>query len=72
MCDLLFFPCYLSIVQRVYKAVIKAKGGYFENSKIKIYIDSFNTLKKCFYYYMIQYVLFHSFYVLTIILDCKK
>ena len=27
---------------RVYKAVIKAKGGYFEKSKI--YLDLFNTV----------------------------
>ena len=40
---------------RVRKAVNKAKGGYFEESKIK---NLFNTF---FGYYMIPYVLFHSF-----------
>jgi hypothetical protein len=43
-------------IPRVCKAVIKAKGGYFEESKI--YFDWLNTF---FGYYMIQYVLFHSF-----------
>ena len=28
---------------RVWKAVIKAKGGYFAESKIKKYFDLFNT-----------------------------
>ena len=52
---------------RVCKAVIKAKGGYFEESQIKIYL--FNTF---FGYYMIPYVLFHSFDVFTLILQCRK
>ena len=43
---------------RVCKAVIKAKGGYFDESQI--YLDLFNTF---FGYYMIQFVLFHSFVV---------
>ena len=29
---------------RVCKAVIKAKGGYFEETKYEIYFDLFNTL----------------------------
>jgi hypothetical protein len=29
---------------RVCKAVIKTKGGYFEESQYKIYFDLFNTL----------------------------
>ena len=37
---------------RVYKAVIKAKGGYLKNLKYKIYFVLFN---------MIPYVLFPSF-----------
>jgi hypothetical protein len=41
---------------RVYKAVLKTNGGYFEESG----------------YYMIPYVLFHSFDVFTIILQCRK
>ena len=41
---------------RVCKAVIKAKGGYFE--KYKTYFELFNTF---FGYYMIPYVLFCSF-----------
>ena len=52
---------------RVCKAVIKAKGGYCEESKI--YFELFNTF---FGYYMIPYVLFHSFDVFTIILQCRK
>ena len=28
---------------RVFKAVIKAKGGYLKNLKYKIYFDMFNT-----------------------------
>jgi hypothetical protein len=51
---------------RVCKAVMKAKGGYFEESKI--YFDLFNT----FGYYMIPYVLFHSVDVFTIILQRRK
>ena len=51
----------------VRKAVIKAKGGYFEESKI--YFDLFTTF---FGHYMIPFVLFHSFYVVTIILQCRK
>ena len=43
---------------RVCKAVIKAKGGFFEESQIKMYVDLFNTV--FFGYYMIPYVLFHS------------
>ena len=54
---------------RVCKAVIEAKGGYFEESKYKIYFDLFNTV---FGYYMIPCVLFHSFDVFTIILQCRK
>ena len=45
---------------RVCKAVIKAKGGYFEESQV---LHLFNT---CFGYYMIPYVLFHSFYVYNV------
>jgi hypothetical protein len=41
---------------RVCKAVIKAKGGYIEESQK--YLDLFNTF---FGYYMIPYMLFHSF-----------
>ena len=48
---------------RLCKAV-KAKGGYFEESKI--YLDMFNNG------YMIPCVLFHSFDVFTIILQCRK
>ena len=51
---------------RMCKAVMKAKGGYFEESKI--YFDLFNT----FGYYMIPYVLFHSVDVFTIILQRRK
>ena len=57
----------VDIMPRVCKAVIKAKGGYFEESKI--YLDLFNTF---FYYYMIPTVLFHSCDVFTIILQCRK
>ena len=47
---------------RLCKVVIKARGGYFEESHIKyILIEHF-----FFGYYMIQYVLFHSFDVFTI------
>jgi hypothetical protein len=53
-------------MQRVCKAVIKAKGGYFEESKI--YFDFFEHL---FAYYMIPCVLFHSFDVFTIIQQCN-
>jgi hypothetical protein len=56
---------------RVCKTVIKAKGGYFEESKI--YYDMFNTF--CFLggiTTLIPYVLFHSFDVFTIILQCRK
>jgi hypothetical protein len=51
----------------VCKAVIKAKGGYFEESQIlkKIIIIMFNTF---FVYCMIPYVLFHCVDVFTIIL----
>ena len=49
---------------RVCKAVIKAKGGHFE--EYQIYFDLFNTF---FGYYVIPYVLFHSFDVFTIILQ---
>ena len=48
----------------VCNAVIKAKGGYSEESKSKIYFDLDNTF---FGYYMIPYVLFHSFDVYTIV-----
>jgi hypothetical protein len=51
---------------RVCKAVIKAKDGYFEESKI--YFDLFNT----FFGYFVIHVLFHSFHVFTIILQCRK
>ena len=51
---------------RVCKAVIKAKGGYFEETRI--YFDLFNT----FGYYMIPCVLFHRVDVFTIILQCRK
>ena len=55
---------------RVCNAVIKAKGGYLKNLKYKIYLDLFNTF---FGYFMIPYVLFHSFDdVFTIILQCRK
>ena len=48
---------------RVCKAGIKAKGGYLKNLKYKIYFDLFNPF---FGYYMIPYVLYHSFDVFTI------
>ena len=51
---------------RVCKAVIKAKGGYLKNLKSQIYLDLF---KKKIGYYMIPYVLFHSFELFTIILQ---
>jgi hypothetical protein len=54
---------------RVCKAVIKAKGGYFEKLKYNIYFELFNTFLG---YYMIPYVLFHSFDAFTIILQCRK
>ena len=50
---------------RVCKAVIKAKGGYFEESKIK---NIFLFVLQLSGYYMIPYVLFHIFDVFTIIL----
>ena len=50
---------------RVCKAVIKAKGGYFEESQIK---NIFGFVYIFFGYYMIPYVLVHSFDVFTIIL----
>ena len=53
---------------RVCKAVIKSKGGSFEESKIEIDFDLFNTF---FGYYMIH-VLFHSVDVFTIILQRIK
>ena len=40
-----------------------------KNLKSKIYIDLFNTV---FGYYMVPFVLFHSFDVFTIILQCRK
>ena len=40
-----------------------------KNIKYKIYFDLFNTF---FGYYIIPYVLFHSFDVFTIILQCRK
>ena len=52
---------------RVCKAVIKAKVGYLKN--IKYNFDLFNTF---FGYYIIPYVLFHSFDVFAIILQCRK
>jgi hypothetical protein len=51
---------------RVYKAVIKLKGGYFEESNI--YLVLCNTF---FGYLMIPYVLFHSSDVFTVILQRK-
>jgi hypothetical protein len=60
----------MKLVERrpgVCKAFIKTKGGYFEESKI--YFDLFNTFSG---YYMMPYVLFHSFDVLTIIILCRK
>ena len=54
-------------MSRVCKAVIKAKVGYFEESKINF--DLFNTF---FGYYMIPYVLFHSFDVFTIFIQSRK
>ena len=43
---------------KVYKTDIKAKGGYFEEAKIKyIFIYFFEHFCG---YYMIPYVLFHS------------
>ena len=48
-------------MQRVCKAVIKAKGVYFDESKI--YFDLFNSF---------SYVLFHSFDIFTIIIQCRK
>ena len=51
---------------RVYKAVIKAKGGYFE--EYKIYFDFFNT----FGYYMIPYELLHSCDVLLVFYNVEN
>ena len=51
---------------RVCKAVIKAKVGYFE--ECKIYFDLLNTFLVTTWFH----VLFHSFDVLTIILQCRK
>ena len=47
---------------RVCKAVINAKGDYFEESKILNIVG----------YYMIPYVLFNSFDVFTIIVQCRQ
>ena len=52
---------------RVCKAVVKAKGCYFEESKI--HVDLFNTYLS---YYMIPCLLFHSFDVLAIVLHCRN
>ena len=54
---------------RVCKAVVKEKGGYFEESQIS---NIFGFALHFFGYYMIPYVLFHSFDVFTIILQCRK
>ena len=61
----------IEIISRVCKAVIKAKGGYVEESKLKYktYSGLFNT---CFVYYIIPYVFFHSFDVLCTNLQCRK
>ena len=48
---------------RMCKAVIKAKGGYFEDF---LFVEHF------FGYYTIQYVLFHSFDVFNYILQFRK
>jgi hypothetical protein len=47
---------------RVCKAVINAKGGYFEESVCLTFVG----------FYMNPDVLFHSFDVFTIILQCGK
>uniref|UniRef100_A0AAZ3R0F8 Tc1-like transposase DDE domain-containing protein n=1 Tax=Oncorhynchus tshawytscha TaxID=74940 RepID=A0AAZ3R0F8_ONCTS len=59
------FQVKLKRMPRVCKAVIKAKGVNFEEY---IFI-CFNTFLG---YYMIPYVLFHSFDTFTIILQCRK
>ena len=53
------------IMPRMCKAVIKANGGYFEESQMI-------CLTLFFGYYMIPYVLFHSFDVFTTILHIVK
>ena len=45
---------------RVCKAVIKAKGGYLNNLKSKIYLDLFNTF--------LVTKLFHMFYLIVLML----
>jgi hypothetical protein len=50
-------------------ATTTVKLSPLKNLKYKIQFDLFNTF---FGYYMIPYVLFHSFDVFTIILQCRK
>ena len=47
---------------------IKAKGGYLKNLKYKIYFDLFNTFLATTWFHM----LFHSFDIFTLILQCKN
>ena len=47
----------------------RKKGGYFKESNIT---NIFWFVQHFFGYYMIPYVLFHSFEVFTIILQCRK
>ena len=51
---------------RVCKAVIKAKGGYFEKSKI-----CFDVVRMFWLLHDSLFVFFHSFDVFTIILQCR-
>jgi hypothetical protein len=52
---------------RVFKAVIKANGGFLKNLK-------YNDLKNADFsgYYMNPYVLLHNCDVFTFILQCRK
>jgi hypothetical protein len=54
---------------RVCKAVIKGKGGYFEESQIS---NIFTFVEHFFGYYIIPCVLFHSVDIFTIILQFRK
>ena len=54
---------------RVCKAVVKVKGGYFEDSQIQ---NTFGFDKHFFGYDMIPYVVFHSVDVFTILVENNK
>jgi hypothetical protein len=54
---------------RVCKAVIKAKGGYFDLICIDLYFDLYFDL---FNPFLVTYVLLHSVDVFTIILQHRK